>query len=104
MKAAVYMGPEHVEVKEVPTPEPGPGEILLRVEACAVCGTDVRIYWHGQKNVQPSRDAHEAQSPFSGRAIDGSIILKAASALALVNPSKTFPSSHASLSAANRKR
>ena len=53
MRAAVYGGPERIEVKEVPTPAPGQDEVLLKVEACAICGTDVRIYWHGQKNVQP---------------------------------------------------
>jgi len=53
MKAAVYMGPENIVIKEVETPRPGQGEVLLRVEACAVCGTDMRIYWHGQKNVRP---------------------------------------------------
>ena len=30
-------------VREVPTPEPGPGELLVRVEAASVCGTDVHI-------------------------------------------------------------
>jgi NADPH:quinone reductase-like Zn-dependent oxidoreductase len=31
MKAAVLMGPDHLVVKEVPTPEPGPMEVLLKV-------------------------------------------------------------------------
>jgi L-iditol 2-dehydrogenase len=53
MKAAVYLGPENVEIREVPTPECGSNEILLKVHACAICGTDVRIYYNGQKNVVP---------------------------------------------------
>jgi len=53
MKAAIYEGPGKMVVKEVPTPEPKPGEILLKVKTCAVCGTDVRIYTYGQKNVKP---------------------------------------------------
>ena len=53
MKAAVYLGPESVEIREVPTPECGPSEILMKVGACAICGTDVRIYYNGQKNVVP---------------------------------------------------
>lgn len=53
MKAAVFLGPERIEIKEVATPSPGEGEVLLKVHACAICGTDVRIYYHGQKNVQP---------------------------------------------------
>jgi L-iditol 2-dehydrogenase len=53
MKAAVFMGPERMEVKEVPKPECREGEVLLAVKACAICGTDGRIYYHGQKNVVP---------------------------------------------------
>ena len=47
MKAAVYRGPNDVRVEEVPTPEPGPGEVILRVEACGVCGTDLKKIAHG---------------------------------------------------------
>ncbi len=53
MKAAVFLGPEKMEVREVPKPECREGEILLAVKACAICGTDGRIYFHGQKNVVP---------------------------------------------------
>ena len=53
MKAAVYLGPEKVEIRDVPMPECGANEILIKVAACAICGTDVRIYYNGQKNVVP---------------------------------------------------
>ncbi|MGK0540678.1 zinc-binding dehydrogenase [Propionimicrobium lymphophilum] len=43
MKAAIFNGPGDLNVKEVPTPEAGPGEIVLRVGANTVCGTDGRI-------------------------------------------------------------
>ena len=43
MKALVYHGPEDLRVEERPDPEPGPGEALLRVAACGICGTDLRI-------------------------------------------------------------
>jgi threonine dehydrogenase-like Zn-dependent dehydrogenase len=33
-----------LEIKEVPQPKPGPGEALLRVHACGVCGSDVHFY------------------------------------------------------------
>jgi L-iditol 2-dehydrogenase len=42
MRAAVYHGSSHVTVDEVPTPPIGPGEILIRVEACGVCHTDLK--------------------------------------------------------------
>ena len=43
MKALVYHGPEDLRVEERPDREPGAGEALLRVEACGICGTDLRI-------------------------------------------------------------
>ena len=36
-------------------PEPGPGELLLKVRDCATCGTDVKIYYHGHQNLHPPR-------------------------------------------------
>jgi L-iditol 2-dehydrogenase len=53
MKAAVYYGPRDVRVETVPKPVAGPGEVVLRVLRCSVCGTDKRIFTHGQKNVVP---------------------------------------------------
>jgi NADPH:quinone reductase-like Zn-dependent oxidoreductase len=46
MRAAVFDrhgGPEVVEVREVPTPAPGPGEVLLRVEACGMNHLDLWV-------------------------------------------------------------
>jgi 2-desacetyl-2-hydroxyethyl bacteriochlorophyllide A dehydrogenase len=51
MKAAVLMGPNRLEVAEVETPRPGPVDVLIRVEACAVCSSDVALIdraWLGQ--------------------------------------------------------
>ena len=48
MKAAFLV--EHgapLEIKEVPVPEPGPGEVLVEIEACGVCHTDLHI-WRGE--------------------------------------------------------
>lgn len=42
MQAAVYRGHSLVSVDTVDTPEIGPGEILIRVEACGVCHTDLK--------------------------------------------------------------
>jgi len=42
MRAAVYKGDSVVAVEHVPTPEIGPGEMLVRVEACGVCHTDLK--------------------------------------------------------------
>ncbi len=42
MLAAVYRGVNDVRVETVPVPEIGPGEVLLRVAACGICGTDLK--------------------------------------------------------------
>ena len=42
MHAAVYRGVDDIRVEEVPVPSIGPGEVLLRVEACGICGTDLK--------------------------------------------------------------
>jgi L-iditol 2-dehydrogenase len=46
MQAAVYRGDHRVFVEEIPTPEIGSGEILIRVEACGVCHTDLKKVEH----------------------------------------------------------
>lgn len=48
MKAAVFHGSDRpLSVEEVPTPEPGPREALVRVAACGVCHTDLHYVDHG---------------------------------------------------------
>lgn len=42
MHAAVYKGQSVVSVEQVPIPEIGPGEMLVRVEACGICHTDLK--------------------------------------------------------------
>jgi L-iditol 2-dehydrogenase len=54
MKAAVYEGIEQIVVREVPEPGVTPEyPVKIRVDACAICGTDVRTYHHGKANVVP---------------------------------------------------
>jgi len=53
MRAAVLEDLNRLVVKQVPDPEIGAGEVLVRVRACAVCGSDVRIYHHGNPRVKP---------------------------------------------------
>src|SRR5467141_4442252 len=42
MRAAVYRGVNNVRLEEVPVPAIGPGEILVRVHTCGICGTDLK--------------------------------------------------------------
>jgi threonine dehydrogenase-like Zn-dependent dehydrogenase len=43
MPAAVFMGLRDVAVEERPTPRPGPGEMLLEVSHCGICGSDLHF-------------------------------------------------------------
>ncbi|HVB35158.1 MAG TPA: alcohol dehydrogenase catalytic domain-containing protein [Patescibacteria group bacterium] len=47
MRAAVYRGRGRVVVEKVPIPEIGAGEVLIRVRACGICGTDIKKIQHG---------------------------------------------------------
>lgn len=54
MKAAVLFGEGDMRlVDDYPVPEPGYNEVLIRVEACAICGTDPKILAHGWPNHPP---------------------------------------------------
>ena len=46
MQAAVYTGDSKISVEPVPTPAIGPGELLVRVESCGICHTDLKKIEH----------------------------------------------------------
>jgi threonine dehydrogenase-like Zn-dependent dehydrogenase len=43
MKAVVLHGADDMRLEALPVPEPGPGEVLLKVEVASICGTDVKV-------------------------------------------------------------
>jgi L-iditol 2-dehydrogenase len=47
MRAAVYRGAGRVEIEQVPVPEIAASELLVRVAACGICGTDIKKIQHG---------------------------------------------------------
>lgn len=47
MRAGVYRGEGRVVVEHIPIPEIGPAEVLFRVAACGICGTDTKKIYHG---------------------------------------------------------
>lgn len=53
MRAAVLFGYNDLRVIDVSVPVPGPQEVLIKVEACAICGTDPKIVAHGWPNNPP---------------------------------------------------
>jgi L-iditol 2-dehydrogenase len=44
MLALAYRGPRRLALEERPQPRAGDGEVVVRVDACSICGTDLRIY------------------------------------------------------------
>lgn len=74
MRAFVYHGPGDLRLEERPMPRPGPGEALLRVDACGICGTDLRI----------AAGAHRAYPPGTvrvpGHEIAGTVVAASAGA------------------------
>ncbi|MEI7436962.1 MAG: alcohol dehydrogenase catalytic domain-containing protein [bacterium] len=58
MKAAIIKQPGQIVVEQVEIPQPGPGDVLLKVEACAICGTDQRVL-KGEKHVDVPIVGHE---------------------------------------------
>lgn len=51
MRAARWHGALDVRVEEVPTPRPGPDEVLVRIERAGICGTDVEEYLAGPVSI-----------------------------------------------------
>jgi 2-desacetyl-2-hydroxyethyl bacteriochlorophyllide A dehydrogenase len=62
MRALVIESPGQAASREVPTPVPGPGEVLIRVAAAGLCGTDLHIYRGEYMALYPIIPGHE----FSG--------------------------------------
>jgi L-iditol 2-dehydrogenase len=72
MQAAVYRGVDDVRVEELPVPVIGAGEVLLRVEACGICGTDLKKIHTGSHSA-PRIFGHETAGTIVavGARVDG---------------------------------
>ena len=55
MRAAVITAPGRAKLRHLPTPDPGPGEVLVEIEGCGVCGSDLPV-WHGRPWLDYPRD------------------------------------------------
>jgi L-iditol 2-dehydrogenase len=55
LKVARFYAPGDLRIEETPVPEPGPGELLVRVRACGTCGTDAKILSFGHHHLVPPR-------------------------------------------------
>jgi len=57
MRVAMYYSNDDVRLEAAPMPEPGPGDILLQIQASGICGTDV-MEWYRQRQA-PAVLGHE---------------------------------------------
>jgi len=63
MKAAVFEGIENIKIKKVNKPDCGSDEIVVKVEACGICGSDIRNFHIGLR--------HEVKNQIMGHEIAG---------------------------------
>ncbi|MEM9781881.1 MAG: alcohol dehydrogenase catalytic domain-containing protein [Pseudomonadota bacterium] len=75
MRALVFTATEALELREIEPPAPAPGQAVVRISQCGICGSDMHA-WHGQdsRRVPPLVLGHEAvgvveTGPLSGRRV-----------------------------------
>jgi L-iditol 2-dehydrogenase len=75
MRAAVYRGINDVRVETVPVPEIGPGEVLIRVAVCGICGTDLKKI-HSGSHAAPRIFGHETAGTIAaiGPGVEGFVV------------------------------
>lgn len=72
MKALVYDGVETLTYRDMPTPVATAGEVLIRVDAVGICGSDMHAYLgHDARRPAPLILGHEAAGVIMGGASDG---------------------------------
>jgi L-iditol 2-dehydrogenase len=53
VKALKYYSPGNIRIEEIPVPQAGSGEVLVAVEACGICATDVKTFLRGHPKIRP---------------------------------------------------
>ncbi|MBM3498740.1 MAG: zinc-dependent alcohol dehydrogenase family protein [Armatimonadetes bacterium] len=84
MLQAVFAAPHRIVVEEAPIPDPAPGEALVRVAACGICGTDLKINEGHYLGALPIVPGHE----FAGvvEALGDGVTRVAVGDLVAINP------------------
>ena len=62
MNAALFYGPGDVRFERIGIPEPGPGDVLVKIKNALTCGTDIKTYQRGHPAIiksVPSTFGHE---------------------------------------------
>jgi L-iditol 2-dehydrogenase len=75
MRAAVYRGVNDVRVETVPVPEIGPGEVLVKIHTCGICGTDLKKIHSGSHDA-PRVFGHEMSGTVAkvGEGVTGFVV------------------------------
>lgn len=69
MRAVQLLGPQSITLVDLPRPDPAPGEVLIRVEAAGICGTDRHLFAGEFPSAPPVTLGHE----FSGIVVEGDL-------------------------------
>lgn len=56
MLAAIYNGKKNIKIRDIPKPEIGDNEVLLKVKACSICGTDRKIFEYGHFKIKEKNE------------------------------------------------
>ena len=66
MSSIFFLGPSRLELRDVPIPDPGPGEVVVKVAAALTCGTDLKGYLRDRRLfVPPMPFGHEVAGAMS---------------------------------------
>lgn len=87
MRAARLAAPGRLRVEEIDAPSPGPGEVLLRAEACGICGTDRHIVRGEYPSALPVTLGHE----FAGVIVAAAPVTDIASSTATADVAASLP-------------
>ncbi|MEX2536630.1 MAG: alcohol dehydrogenase catalytic domain-containing protein [Trueperaceae bacterium] len=74
MKAAMLADVGQMKVQDVPEPQCGPGDVVVKVKVCTICGTDLKIYQYGHRKIKlPAVLGHEIAGVVSevGESVEG---------------------------------
>lgn len=72
MKAAVYRGMRDIQIEDRDTPTPGPGEVLIRIGAAGICGSDAAEYSLGPQLV-PQHESGDVDPIVLGHEFSGTV-------------------------------